>query len=265
VADGGVALRAEVDVLRGRGARLLGIGDARGGREAAHEGVARGDGVAEGVEEDARLVHVPHEQVDAELAQHGDVELDVDRVGVEVARDLGRRQEAPWLGLAHGPVLRLGHVDGVLAVLGSYAGDEAHVGPEVLGKRRRVAAGDLVRVFVVKVDQVQGNLSPLLLVALEQRRLGKAADGKVEFPAQVPGVVHRRVHALGRFGRVCVAGVSGEKGAVVVVAETAGDALSYLVAAEPLNILPPDLERSHNLPGALHDELLAELVLIRLG
>jgi hypothetical protein len=167
VADGGVALRAEVDVLWRGGAGLFGVRDTRCRGELAHECVAGGDGLNEGVEEDARLVHVPHQKVDAELAEHGDVELDVDWVRVEVACHLGRRQEASRLGLSHDPGLRLHHIDGVLAVLGSDARDEAHVGPEVLGQRDCIATGDLVRVFVVKVDQVQGNLPPLLFVALE--------------------------------------------------------------------------------------------------
>ena len=265
VADGGVAFGTEVDVFWGRKARLLGVGDARGGRELADEGVARGDGLAEGVEEDARLVHVPHQQVDAELAQHGDVELDVDRVGVEVARDLGRWQQASRLGLAHDPGLGLHHVDGVLAVLGPDARDEANVGPEVLGQRDGITCGNLVRVLIVKVDEVQGNLPPLLVVALEQGRLGKASHGKIEFPTQVPGIVHRCVHALGSLGRVRMAGVTGEKGAVAVVAEPARDSLADLVATKPLDVLPPDLERRHDVPGPLHDELLAELAAVRLG
>lgn len=212
MADGRVPLGPEINVFWRRQTRLLGVRHGRGRRELADERVGLGDGVAKRVEEDARLVDVPHEQVDAELAEHGNVELDVDGVRVEVARHLGRREQTARLGLAHDPRLRLDHVDGVFAVLGADARDEADVGLEVLGEGVRVASGDLVGVLVVKVDQVQRNLSPLLLVALEERLLGEPAHRKVELPPNVPGIVHRRVHALRGLGRVRVAGVSGEEG-----------------------------------------------------
>ncbi len=123
--------------------------------------------MAEAVEEDARLVHVPHQKVNAELTQHRNIKLDINRVGIEVASDLGRWQEASWLGLSHDPSLGLRHVDGVLAVLGTDTRDKAHISPKVLGQRYSIATGDLVCVLVVEVDQVQGDLPALLLVTLK--------------------------------------------------------------------------------------------------
>ncbi len=76
--------------------------------------------------------------------------------------------------------------------------------------------------------------------------------------------MHRCVHALGSFGRVRMAGVSGEESALMVVAEAACYSLADLIAAEPLDVLPPHFEGGHDVLGTLHDELLAELILITL-
>ena len=265
VADGRVSLRPDIYVFRGGQARLLRVRGTRRRRELAHQGIRGSDRLAEGLKEDLGLVDVPHQDVDAELPEHGDVELDVDGVGVEVAGDLGGGQEAAGFGLAHDPSLLLHHVDGILAILGADAGYEAYVGLEVLGQCGRVAAGDLVRVLVVEVDQVEGDLPPLLLVGLQQHLPRQAPGREIELPADVPGIVHRSVHALGGLGRVRMARVACQEGAQVGVAEAVRDSLSDLVSSEPFDVPPADIEGGHDVLGALHHELLAEGVPVALA
>lgn len=91
VADSRVPLGSLVNVLGCRETRLHGVRGICSRRQLADERVSRGNGLAEGVEERPRLVNIPHEDIDAELAKHGDIELDIDGVRVDVSRDLGRR------------------------------------------------------------------------------------------------------------------------------------------------------------------------------
>lgn len=51
----------------------------------------------------------------------------------------------------------------------------------------------------------------------------------------------------------------------MVIPEAARDALSDLVPAKPLNVLPPNLKGRHDVLGPLHDKFLAELVPVALG
>ena len=208
---------------------------------------------------------IPHQQVNPELAQHGNIQLDINRVRVQIASDLCRREQAAGLGVTHNPRLRLNHVDGVLTILRTNAGDEANVRLEVFSQSDSVSSGNLVGVLIVKVDQVQRNLPPLLFVALQQRGLRKATGGKVELPANIPGIVHRRVHTLRSLGRVGVAGITGQEGPGVRVLEAVRNSLADLVPTKPLNVFPLDTEGRHDLLGALHDKVLTENVPVTLS
>lgn len=67
------------------------------------------------------MLDVPHEEEDSELAKHGDVELDVYGVGVDVASDSCWGEETSGTGVAawEGEVVGLGAVDGTVGVFGA--------------------------------------------------------------------------------------------------------------------------------------------------
>src|SRR5699024_5868997 len=81
-------------------------------------------------------------------------------------------------------------------------------------------------------------------VGVQQCRLGLASQYGTQFPAEIIGVLHGYVHPLAGFGRMGVAGISGNKDTrllvfafvVIEVIEAIGDALADLVNRPPGNI-----------------------------
>lgn len=183
----------------------------------------------------------------------------MNRVVVDVADSLGHREDRSRSDDAGGKddIVRAAVVEDIVGIFHANTRYEAHVSPEVLCQRLTITAGNLIRMLKVKADEILRNLAPLMLVCLEEGPVGvhEPAKRKVELPAQVPGVVDARVHALCRLGRVGVARVAGDEGAAVVVCESRGHALADVVAAGPLDRGPVQVVRGADELGASHDGL----------
>ena len=75
---------------------------------------------------------------------------------------------------------------------------------------RRVGAEHLGE-LAVEIDQLLGDRLPFLGVGVQEFRLGPPPEDGTQLPPEVPGVVHRHVHALAGLGAVRVAGVAGDE------------------------------------------------------
>jgi hypothetical protein len=162
-------------------------------------------------------------------------------------------------------------------VAGGDARREAALGREVLLERLRVDAFDSFNVvagagrvraehrgeLAVEVDELLGDLLPLLGVGVQQLGLGRAAEHARQLPPEVPGVGHRDVHPLACLGAVGVARVArdedpGQPGAHLVgghVVELVAQPLPDGVHRPPADALQLDRVRAQDPVGDL-DQLL---------
>ena len=110
--------------------------------------------------------------------------------------------------------------------------------------------------LAVEVDELLGDLLPLVRVGVQQFGLGPALQHRGQLPAQVPGVVHGHVHALAGLGAVRVAGVAGDEhprqaGVGISAAGTSSNlsaqSLADLVHRPPADVLDVDRVR---VPGS---------------
>lgn len=113
----------------------------------------------------------------------------------------------------------------------------------------------------VKVDQSPRDDLSLGCVRFEQVGIGGTGQDRPEFPAEIPSVLHRRVHSLSRFWRVGVAGVTGEEHSICAT-ERFGHPLADVITRIPLDVLGFESVRMEDLARCRKNRLGRDLAAV---
>lgn len=113
----------------------------------------------------------------------------------------------------------------------------------------------------VKVNQSPRDDLSLGGVRFEQVGFGGTGQDRAEFPAEVPSVLHRRVHSLTRFRRVGVAGVAGKEDSICAT-ERLGHTLADMITCVPLDVLSFESVRVEDLARRREDRVGRDLAAV---